>query len=361
EEEEIKARLEEEEIKARLEEEKEIKARLEEARQKLDEELKAQQKIEEEKDRLQLRTEEEELKGQQQMIEGEEHPYKHMEELKGQQRTEEEELKGQQQIIEEEEHPYKHMEELKEQQLRIGSDDNNLISVGIKRQHCLDDILNDAHEVKRVSKKARTQDYYSDDNLLVTSANNCSDENSFSVNENIDFPSNKEIDRRGIYISQNDDDKPLEQEITNDNQHNHSMNNSLDKSINSISTCSNINKGEENSLESKSENYITEIQGSRMPFDPVRDAQNVDMNQDMVYSYTTPNTMPDDENTYNQHPLYSRPAETLEVNNNAETLVNEAIQPEECHIEQIAGSHLNLLMQAVGLLEAGVSSLPEDL
>ncbi|CAG8662198.1 8155_t:CDS:1, partial [Racocetra persica] len=234
-------------------------------------------------------------------------------------------------------------------------------SVGTKRQHCIDDILNDnANEIERVSKKARTQDYH-DDDLLEVSANNCDDKNHFNVNENIDYFSRSQgIDRKG-HISQDDNDKPLERETADDNQHNHSINNNFGKSINPISTYSIIDKGEENSLENKNEDHMTEIQRSRMPFDPVRDAQNVDMNQDVTYSYMTSNTVPDDENTYNQQSLYSRPVETLEVNNNAETLVNEAIQSEECHIEQIAGSHLNLLMQAVGLLEAGVSSLPEDL
>ncbi|KAF0429333.1 CTD kinase subunit gamma CTK3-domain-containing protein [Gigaspora margarita] len=340
EEERARQKLEEEErVLQKLEEEEQARQKLEEderERQRLEEELKAQQKIEEEKERQLLEEERE-----RQLLE--ERTRQEFEELKEkQQRIEREEFKEEQQLVDEEDHSFR--------------------SIGTKRQHCLDDILNyDVHEIKRLSKKARTQDYYDDDNHLVISADNCSDENNFNINEHIGhFSKSQGIDGKG-YISQNDNDKPLEREMADNSQHNHSINNNFGKNINPISTYSIIDKDEESSLENKNEDYINEIQRSRMPFDPVRDAQNVDMNQDTTYSYTTSNTMPDDENAYNQQSLYSRPVETLEVSNNAETLVNEAIQPEECHIEQIAGSHLNLLMQAVGLLEAGVSSLPEDL
>ncbi|CAG8538875.1 20924_t:CDS:2 [Cetraspora pellucida] len=352
--------LEEEELKARLEEEEErARQKLEDeerARQKLEEEERARQKLEEE-ERARQKLEEEE-RARQKLEEEERARQKFEEEERARQKLEEEERERQ--LLEEES-----MAQQKEYNIInihvAESDDHILGSVGTKRQHCLDDILNDnANESERVSKKARTQDYH-DDELLGISANNCDGKNRFNVNENIDYFSRSQgIDRKD-HISQDDNDKPLEREMADDNQHNRSINNNFGKSINPISTYSIIDKGEENSLEIKNEDYITEIQRSRMPFDPVRDAQNVDINQDVTYSYMTSNAVPDDENAYNQQSLYSRPVETLEVNNDAETLVNEAIQPEECHIEQIAGSHLNLLMQAVGLLEAGVSSLPEDL
>ncbi|CAG8615589.1 63_t:CDS:2, partial [Dentiscutata heterogama] len=206
---------EEERVRQKLEEEERARQKLEEEereRQRLEEELKAQQKIEEEREQQLLEEEERELQKLEeeerarQKIEEEEQARQKIEEEERERQRLEEELKAQQKIEEEREQQLleeertrqeleelKEMqqrverEELKEQQQLVEEDDHSFRSIGTKRQHCLDDILNDdVHEIKRLSKKARTQDYHND-NHLVISADNCGDENSFNINENIGY------------------------------------------------------------------------------------------------------------------------------------------------------------------------------
>ncbi|CAG8762593.1 4145_t:CDS:1, partial [Cetraspora pellucida] len=181
EEEELKARLEEEEERARqkLEEEERARQKFEEeerARQKFEEEERARQKLEEE-ERARQKLEEEERARQkleelriQQKIEEERERQLLEEELRAQQKAEEE---RERQLLEEEK-TQESLEELKEKQQTAEeeeltgvisqpqeeynitnihlaeSDDHILGSVGTKRQHCLDDILNDnASEIER--------------------------------------------------------------------------------------------------------------------------------------------------------------------------------------------------------------------
>lgn len=81
-----------------------------------------------------------------------------------------------------------------------------------------------------------------------------------------------------------------------------------------------------------------------------------------IYSFPISNST---NQTYGQQQFYNQPklavADVPTANNDKEPpRENETSLLDEYHHEQITGSNLGLLMQAVGLLEAGVSSLPDD-
>ncbi|CAG8561085.1 5484_t:CDS:1 [Diversispora eburnea] len=119
---------------------------------------------------------------------------------------------------------------------------------------------------------------------------------------------------------------------------------------------------EEKSIEEKPKYYgdnfpcITNFDQTSQEFDD----RNINYDPSFIYSFPISNNT--NQIIYEQPSFYNQSTDITTTNNDTEpSRENETSSLlEEYHVEQIAGSNLGLLMQAVGLLEAGVSSLPDD-
>ncbi|CAG8498378.1 14800_t:CDS:1 [Acaulospora morrowiae] len=215
--------------------------------------------------------------------------------------------------------------------------DPHPITLGVKRQHCLEDILNDVPDSNLDLKRIRTEDNYLGRNVIINSVNS----NNFEGTLNNPLNNNITVETHG---SERMEDNFVRTKHFDKKRYNPSGEVGLDENGNISGAGCMTNIKFDNTRE-------------------VTDSGNYDPS--FIYSFSTSNMTPVGETmssiTYGQQSFCNQSSEpptaddTIEPPRESDTSL-----PEGYRIDHIAGSKLGLLMQAVSLLESGVSSLTDD-
>ncbi|CAG8681283.1 2113_t:CDS:1, partial [Acaulospora colombiana] len=216
------------------------------------------------------------------------------------------------------------------------------ITLGVKRQHCFEDILNDVPESKSDLKRIRTEDNYPGGNAVISAA----------ISNNYDGALNTSLNNVAVKNEKDFSEFFIKEGIENDL----AGANYFDKKENNL-------LGDKNSGESA--NISEAICHVTNPEFDSRKAQDNNCDPSFIYSFPTSNVMSTgktmDSISYEQQPSYNIPDEPSTINSNLKPpRENEISLPEGYRIDKRADSNLGLLMQAIVLLERGVSSLPDD-